>query len=153
MARATLTIEGFVATELQERAAGTHRVVDVSVAVTPSRKVDGQWVEDKDKTVWYQATFWDDHVDAVLATVSKSSLVTITGTPKLEVYLKKDQTPGAKITFEFPQIATIIRKPKRGEVQPQQGNDEPWAATPPAANTGGGDVWNTPGNFSDETPF
>jgi len=152
MARATLTIEGFVATELQERAAGTHRVVEVIVPVTPSRQVNGQWVEEKEGTVWYQATFWDEHVDAVLATVGKGSLVTITGTPKLEVYLKKDQTPGAKITFAFPQIATIVRKPKRGEVRPEQGNDEPWAGTPMAANTGG-DVWNTPGNFSEDTPF
>ena len=27
---------------------------------------------------------------------------------------------------------------------------EPWASTPPVVS---GDVWNTPGNFNDETPF
>jgi len=32
-------------------------------------------------------------------------------------------------------------------------SDEPWAATPTAPAVGGADVWNTPGNFSDETPF
>lgn len=31
--------------------------------------------------------------------------------------------------------------------------DEPWAAAPPAPTVGGADVWNTPGNFSDDTPF
>ena len=29
--------------------------------------------------------------------------------------------------------------------------DEPWAASAPAS--GGDDVWNTPGNYNDETPF
>jgi single-strand DNA-binding protein len=28
--------------------------------------------------------------------------------------------------------------------------DEPWAASAPAES---GDVWNTPGNYNDETPF
>ena len=31
------------------------------------------------------------------------------------------------------------------------GADEPWAASAP--DSSGGDVWNTPGNYSDETPF
>ena len=31
-----------------------------------------------------------------------------------------------------------------------QVTEEPWAASAPDA---GGDVWNTPGNYTDETPF
>jgi single-strand DNA-binding protein len=34
-----------------------------------------------------------------------------------------------------------------------QSMDEPWAASAPAASSAGGDVWNTPGSHSDETPF
>jgi single-strand DNA-binding protein len=30
--------------------------------------------------------------------------------------------------------------------------DEPWAAAAPV-DSASGDVWNTPGNYSDETPF
>ncbi|RZU64913.1 hypothetical protein EV379_1224 [Microterricola gilva] len=30
---------------------------------------------------------------------------------------------------------------------------EPWAPTTPAAESASGDVWNTPGSYSDETPF
>ena len=33
-----------------------------------------------------------------------------------------------------------------------QVTEEPWAASAPA-DPSGGDVWNTPGNYSDETPF
>jgi len=33
-----------------------------------------------------------------------------------------------------------------------QVTEEPWAASAPA-DASGGDVWNTPGNYSDETPF
>ncbi|MDO9591217.1 MAG: single-stranded DNA-binding protein, partial [Microcella sp.] len=31
--------------------------------------------------------------------------------------------------------------------------DEPWGAPASAAPASGGDVWNTPGTFSDDTPF
>ena len=156
MAKATLTIEGFVAKDPEERQAQAYRIVEVVVPVTPSRKVNGEWVNDDEGTIWYQAEFWDEHGDAIRATVAKGSLVTITGVPKLEAYLKRDGTPGAKITFNFPQLAVIVRKPKRGEGRPAQGNDEPWAPTPQASAAppaAGGDVWNSPGNFSDETPF
>ena len=36
-----------------------------------------------------------------------------------------------------------------GRGQVSGGAEEPWAASAPP----GGDVWNTPGNYSDETPF
>jgi hypothetical protein len=34
----------------------------------------------------------------------------------------------------------VVRRPKRGEVRPQQGNEEPWAG-------------NAPADYSDSTPF
>jgi single-strand DNA-binding protein len=156
MSKATLTIEGFVAKEPEPRDAGQHRVVEVVVPVTPSRKVNGEWVEEKEKTVWFEATFWDEHADVVMNEVRKGSLVQLTGGVELEVYKKRDGEPGAKVKLSFPTIAVVVRRPKRGEaVQQRQGNpaDEPWAATPTAAPAAASDVWNTPGNFSDEVPF
>ena len=155
MAKAILTIEGFVAKDPEERQAQAYRIVSVTVPVTPSKRVNGEWVNDDAGTIWYEAEFWDVHGDSIRATVSKGSFVTITGTPKLEVFMRKDGTPGAKITFNFPQLSVIVQKPKRGEVRPQQGNDEPWASTAPTSTPAatGGDVWNAPGNFTDETPW
>ena len=152
MSKATLTIEGFVAKELEFRDAGQHRVVEIVVPVTPSKKVNGEWVEEKDKTVWFEATFWDEHADVLSGLVQKGSLVTMTGGVELEVYMKRDQTPGAKVKLSFPTIAVVVRRPKRGEVRPQQ--TEQWAESAPAEPASGGDVWNAPaGGFNDETPF
>jgi len=152
MSRATLTIEGFVAKDIEFRDAGTHRVVEVVVPVTPSKKDDsGKWVDTGD-TVWYRASFWDEHADVLSGLVQKGSLVTMTGGVELEVYMKRDQTPGAKVKLSFPTIAVVVRRPKRGEVRPQQ--TEQWAESAPAEPASGGDVWNAPaGGFNDETPF
>jgi single-strand DNA-binding protein len=44
-----------------------------------------------------------------------------------------------------------------GAPRVSQGANEPWAASAPAsassASAAGGDVWNTPGSYNDETPF
>lgn len=145
MSKAAVTIEAFVANELTIRTAGDHRVVDVSLPHTPSRKNDrGEW-EDAGPTTWYQATFWDEHADAILNSIEKGSLVTVSGFPELEVYEKRDGTPGGKVLVKFPTLAVVVRKPKRGTTQPRV--EEPWATSAPD------DVWSTPGNYNDETPF
>lgn len=149
MSKAAIAIEGFIANDLEVRNAGTHRVVEISVPHTPSKLVDGQWVNEDDKTVWFSATFWDEHADAVLSAVQKRSFVSITGGIELEVYAKRDGTPGGKVKISNPVIAAIVRRPKRGEsVQSTAPAEEPWAASAPA-----GDVWSQPGSYSDETPF
>lgn len=151
MSSSAITVEGFVSHDLTVRNAGTHRVVDVTVPVTPSRKVDGQWVEDRDKTVWYEATFWDEHADAVLDSVQKGSLVILSGVPELEVFKRANGDPGAKIKIgTFPALSVVVRKPSRAQ-QANQSQSEPWAATAPAVNPGG-DTWNTP-TLDESTPF
>ncbi|WP_193510455.1 single-stranded DNA-binding protein [Cryobacterium sp. BB736] len=144
MSKATITLEGFVANDIEIRNAGTHRVVELSVPHTPSKKNDaGQW-EDTGPTTWFSATFWDEHADAVMDTVQKGSLVHVSGSVELEVYAKRDGTPGGKVKVMFPTVAVVVRRPKRGTTQPA----ESWAPSEPAA-----DVWSTPGSFNDETPF
>jgi single-strand DNA-binding protein len=156
MAKATLVIEGFISNDLEYRDAGAHRVVAVTVPVTPQKQVDGKW-EDSGETVWYESSFWNEHADVVTQLVEKGTLVTITGTPELDVFTKRDGTPGAKIKLGNPTIAKVARRPKRG--QENRGGTvgattgEPWAMTPPASPEATGDVWNTPGGYSDETPF
>lgn len=151
MSTATITVEAFVANELEVRQAGDHRVVDVSLPHTP-RKFDksrNEWVDAGD-TVWFQATFWDEHVEPILQAVEKGSLVTVTGTPELEAYAKRDGTPGAKIKLAFPTIAVVVRRPRRGEVPA-----EPWGAS--SESSGGSrvgsavDEWNAGGSLSDDS--
>jgi single-stranded DNA-binding protein len=109
-----ISVEGFVANDLTVRQAGSSRVVDVSVPHTPRRKNrdTGEW-EDSGETVWFEASFWDGHADSVLDSVQKGSLVSLTGSVKLEAYLKRDGTPGAKAVVTSPTIAVIVRRPSR----------------------------------------
>lgn len=152
MSKAAITVEGIVSHELTIRTAGSHRVIDITVPVTPSRKVDGQWVEDREKTVWYEATFWDEHADAVLDTVQKGSLVILSGVPELEVFKRSNGDPGAKIQIgTFPTLSVVVRRPKRTQAGGQS-QDEPWAASAPA-QPAGGDVWSTPTTDDSSVPF
>lgn len=143
MSSAEITVTGFVANELEVRQAGEHTVVEVSVPHTIRRfdKARNEWVDAGD-TTWFQATFWNDHATAVLTSLEKGSLVTMTGTAELEVYSKRDGTPGGKVKVTNPEIAVVVRRPRKGE-QPAVVNE--WASSGPVVD----DV-----TFPDtETPF
>jgi len=153
MSNAAITVEGFVANSPEIRNVTGHRVVDISVPHTPQRKVDGGGWEDSGPTTWYQATFWDEHGDVVLQTVDKSSLVTISGMPQVEAYIRSDGSAGARVIIKNPTMALVVRRPKAGApaAQPPAGPTGQSDWEQPAA--GGDDVWVTPGNYNDETPF
>ena len=149
MSKLAISIEGFIANELKVREVTGHRVVDVSVPHTPSKKnAAGEW-EDTGPTEWFRATFWDEHADAVLDSVEKSSLVTITGGLKTSTYEKTAGGTAVQLEILYPVLAKVVRRPARGSSS--RGAAEQWAASTPAAAAG--DVWNTPGSYNDETPF
>ena len=146
MSKATITIEGFIANELEVRNAGEHRVVDVSVPHTPSKRNEsGEW-EDSGPTTWFSATFWNEHADELLSSVEKGSLVILSGMPELETYAKRDGTPGGKVKVMHPVIARVVRRPKRGG---GASAGDSWAASAPADSEASGGVW----GGGDETPF
>lgn len=138
MTKADITVEGFISNELGIREAGSHRILDVTVPHNPQKLVDGKWVDDGD-TVWFQASFWNDHGDAVLRAVEKGSLVALSGSVKLEVFKRTNGDAGGRVIVSNPTIAVVVRRPKKGQ------------AVPVVETTT--DVWNTPGNYNDETPF
>lgn len=149
MSKFDIDIEAYVANEPEIRQAGNHRVVDLSLPHTP-RKFDKQkneWVDAGD-TVWAQATFWDEHADMVMQTVTKGTLVRVTGAAELEVYEKRDGTPGGKIRVAFPSLAVVVRRPKPGTTAPVAADDS-WGA-PAAAPSG---PIEAAGWASDSTPF
>ena len=160
MSKAEIHIEGFIANELSPRAAGSHTVVDISVPHTPQKRDEsGKWV-DAGETTWYRASFWDEHGNVILGVAQKGTLVTLTGGLKASTFEKRDGSAGIQLELVFPTLAVIARRPPRGQAAPNYapatGNDEPWPATPAAGTApaaSGGDVWNSPGSFNDETPF
>lgn len=127
MSKATLQVEGFIANDLQVRDAGGHRVVEVSVPHTPSKKNDaGEW-EDSGPTTWFTATFWNEHADELLSSVEKGSLVILSGMPELETYAKRDGTPGAKVKIMHPTIARVVRRKGRSGAVSEPKPQETWA--------------------------
>ena len=96
------------------------------------------------RTVWYKASFWDEHVPAILTTVDKGTLVTITGDGvKLNQY-EKDGTVKVSLEITNPQLAVVVRRPKKGASSPTPAADS-WSTSAPAA-----DVW---AQSSDELAF
>lgn len=130
MSKATLTIEGFVAKDPELGNHNGKSVTNVSVAHTPRRKNQqtGDF-EDAGPTLWVQASFWEQDADAVVNSVAKGTLVTITGQPELRVYQKQDGTTDAALTLKFGTLGVIPRtvasQPAQSAPAPTQ---EPWSA-------------------------
>jgi single-stranded DNA-binding protein len=143
MSKSSTTIEGWIANELQVRDAQGHRVVDVSVPITPQRQVDGRW-EDSGETVWYRSSFWDEHADAILDLVNKGSLVTIVGTVKVETWTKGDRS-GVNIRLTHPVLSVVAARPAKNAVAPRE--TVPDTSNWPASPVSESDPW------ADETPF
>ncbi|MDJ0323188.1 single-stranded DNA-binding protein [Cryobacterium sp. PH31-AA6] len=153
MARATITIEAFVAKDPETRTVTGHTITSVTLPVTPQKKDGNGGYVDNGDTVWYQAEFWDEHGQAVAQEVHKGQLVTVTGNIEIQTR-EKDGKTYTNTVITFPTISVIVRKPSRGaggSTQTRQGGaqasvDEPWAAT---AQTGaqGADAW------GQESPF
>jgi single-strand DNA-binding protein len=150
MSKATISIEGFVANEVGIRDAKGHRVLDVSIPVTPQKpKPEGGW-EDTGPTVWYRASFWDEHADALLGLVEKSSLVHLQGGVKVEPWERNGRS-GINLIVTNPVLVPVRRSRA--------------AAVPAAYAAPSAEAWHTatPGvpvepapldaAFYDDTPF
>ena len=142
-------------------------VANFTIASTP-RNFDRATSEWKDgEALFLRASVWREFAEHVAGSLTKGSRVIASGRLKQRSYETKEGEKRTSMELEIDEIGPSLRyatasltraqsssAPRGGApVAQQQGNDEPWAPSAPAANTGGGDVWNTPGSFSDETPF
>lgn len=156
MSKASITIEGFVANDLEMKDVNGHRVVKVSVPHTPRKlnKQTNQW-EDAGETAWFSASFWDEQADAILGAVAKRQLVTVTGQPTPRGYQKQDGTIAVDTELKFATLGVI----PRADTSRQVSQSAP--AAPTAQETA--DAWSTPaaqdvaaqwaGNTITSTPF
>lgn len=142
-------------------------VANFTIASTP-RNFDRAANEWKDgEALFLRASVWREFAEHVAGSLTKGSRVIASGRLKQRSYETKEGEKRTSMELEIDEIGPSLRyatasltraqsssAPRDGApVAQRQGNDEPWAPSAPAANTGGGDVWNTPGSFSDETPF
>ena len=151
-------------------------VANFTIASTP-RTFDRQANDWKDgDALFLRASCWREFAEHVAGSLTKGSRVIATGRLKQRSYETKEGEKRTSIELEVDEIGPSLRYAtaqvtraassrdgggngggggSRGGSQggPQgQVADEPWAPSAPASS-GDGDVWNTPGNYSDETPF
>ena len=139
-------------------------VANFTIASTP-RTFDKQANEWKDgDALFLRSTVWRDMAEHVAESLTKGARVIASGRLTQRSYETKGKegSPPEKrtsIEFEIDEIGPSLRyhvaQPhKKAQAERPAVNDEPWATKPTEAVQGSAkDVWNAPGNFSDETPF
>ena len=142
-------------------------VANFTIASTP-RNFDRASNEWKDgEALFLRASVWREFAENVAGTLTKGSRVIATGRLKQRSYETKEGEKRTSFEIEVDEIGPSLRYataqvtrttsggPRGGQGGAQggaQGGDEPWASAK-SADSSSGDVWNTPGNFNDETPF
>ena len=141
-------------------------VVNVTIAQTP-RTFDKNTNAMKDgNAVFMRASAWREFAEHIAGSLTKGMRVIALGQLVQRSYETKEGEKRTSMELQIDSIGPDLRwatasvtraaanAPGRGGA-PAAGNDEPWAPTAPpaAAPVAGGDVWNAPGNFADETPF
>jgi single-strand DNA-binding protein len=144
-------------------------VANFTIASTP-RNFDRATNEFKDgDTLFLRASVWREFAEHVAGSLTKGSRVIATGRLKQRDYQTKEGEKRTSLELEVDEIGPSLRyataqvtraassREGGGNSAPRGGGggqvtEEPWAASAPA-DSSGGDVWNTPGNYSDETPF
>jgi len=145
-------------------------VANFTIASTP-RTMDRATNEWKDgEALFLRASVWREFAEHVAGSLTKGSRVIVQGRLKQRSYETKEGEKRTSYELEVDEIGPSLRYAtaqvtraassrdggNSGGARAPQGQvaEEPWAAAAPAASSsGGGDVWNTPGNYSDETPF
>ena len=143
-------------------------VANFTIASTPRSfdRASNDW-KDGD-ALFLRASVWREFAEHVAGSLTKGSRVIATGRLKQRSYETKEGEKRTSIELEVDEIGPSLRYATaqvtrtsssregggagggRGASAPQVA-DEPWAASAP--DSSGGDVWNTPGSYSDETPF
>jgi single-strand DNA-binding protein len=144
-------------------------VANFTIASTP-RTFDRAANDWKDgDALFLRASVWREFAEHVAGSLTKGSRVIATGRLKQRSYETKEGEKRTSIELEVDEIGPSLRYAtaqvtraassrdggggaRGGSQQGQQVTEEPWAASAPATEAAG-DVWNTPGNYTEETPF
>jgi single-strand DNA-binding protein len=141
-------------------------VANFTIASTP-RTFDRQTNDWKDgDALFLRASCWREFAEHVAGSLTKGMRVVATGRLTQRNYDDRDGNKRTSIELQVDEIGPSLRYATAqvtrasggssggggGRGQVSGGAEEPWAASAPAAG-GADDVWNTPGNYNDETPF
>jgi single-strand DNA-binding protein len=140
-------------------------VANFTIASTPRNfdRASNDWKDGE--ALFLRASVWREFAEHVAGSLTKGMRVVATGRLKQRSYETKEGEKRTSIELEVDEIGPSLRYATAQVTRTTQGGggnrggsstqvNEPWAPAAAApTGPGGGDVWNTPGNFSDETPF
>jgi single-strand DNA-binding protein len=140
-------------------------VAKFRIASTP-RFMDRATNEWKDgESLFLTCNVWRQAAENVAESLTRGSRVIVSGRLKQRSFDTKEGEKRTVIELEVDEIGPSLRYATAqvtrsagggggGGRGVSSGADEPWAPSAPAtAGGGGGDVWNTPGSYDDDTPF
>lgn len=130
-------------------------VANFTIASTPKTfdRASNEWKDGE--ALFLRASVWREFAEHVAGSLTKGSRVVATGRLKQKSY-EKEGEKRSSFELEIDEIGPSLRYATAQVTRaastrgPSAAPAEEWAAAAPAA---GGDVWNTPARFNDETPF
>jgi len=105
-------------------------------------------------SIFFRSSVWREVAEHVAGSLTKGTRVIATGRLKQRSYETKEGEKRTSIELEVDEIGPSLRyvTAQLTKTAKPAGTTEgePWASSTPDA---GGDVWNTPGSYADETPI
>ncbi len=141
-------------------------VANFTIASTPRTfdRASNDWKDGE--ALFLRASCWREFAEHVAGSLTKGMRVVATGNLKQRNYDDRDGNKRTSIELDVLEIGPSLRYATAqvtrasgggggGRSQVSSGGDDSWAPSGggPAAGGGSDDVWNTPGNYNDETPF
>ncbi|RFA12135.1 single-stranded DNA-binding protein [Subtercola boreus] len=143
-------------------------VVNFTVASTPKVFDRASGAFKDGEGLFLRCSAWREFAEHIAGSLTKGTRVIAVGNLKQRTFETKEGEKRTSIELEIESIgpdlrwatAQVTRAVNGGTARgagsaPSSNGAEPWAASAPGNTPAGGssDVWNTPGSFSDETPF
>jgi single-strand DNA-binding protein len=144
-------------------------VANFTIASTPRSfdKASNEWKDGE--SLFMRCSVWREFAEQVAGSLTKGTRVVATGQLKQRSYETKEGEKRSSIELDVHEVGPSLKyataqvtRVQRGEggrggAQPQQ-QGQGWAADGAGGGTyiepgASSDVWNSPGSYSDETPF
>ncbi|WP_440709229.1 single-stranded DNA-binding protein [Herbiconiux sp. YIM B11900] len=151
-------------------------VANFTIASTPRTfdRASNDWKDGE--ALFLRASVWREFAEHVAGSLTKGSRVVATGRLRQRSYETKEGEKRTSIELEVDEIGPSLRYATAQVTRATSGGagggggsfggnggggnrggqsavEEPWAASAPSSSGTGGDVWNTPGSYADDTPF
>jgi single-strand DNA-binding protein len=159
---ASITVVGNLTADPELRyTQGGLAVASFTIASTKKKfdKATNEWVDGK--TLFMRCSAWRELGEHIAGSLTKGTRVIAVGEISTREWEDKEGGKRSSIEMDVDAIGPDLRYSTASVTRASSANrgttgattEEPWATTPPVQTDSTQPAWNTPGNYSDETPF